>query len=114
MPSAELHYRWTWNLTARPEALWPLALKTGIHCGPCLALNQNGRLDYFGSAVNVAARLCSLCTGADIVLSAGARADPEIEALLAAESASCPACAETTPLKGFPGESFEVCRLTPR
>ncbi|HTB81994.1 MAG TPA: DUF5939 domain-containing protein [Opitutaceae bacterium] len=91
----------------------PLALKAGIHCGPCLAINQNDRLDYFGTTVNVAARLCALCAGTDLVLSASARTDPEISALLAAETASFAAHAEMTPLKGFPGESFEIWRLTP-
>ena len=29
-------------------------LKIGIHHGPCIAVNMNERLDYFGSTVNIA------------------------------------------------------------
>ena len=43
----------------------PLALKVGIHYGPCIAVNQNGVLDYFGSTVNLAARLVAVSSGDD-------------------------------------------------
>jgi class 3 adenylate cyclase len=36
-----------------------LALKIGIHEGPCLAVSLNDRQDYFGQTVNVAARVQS-------------------------------------------------------
>ena len=39
--------------TARDD----LRIKIGIHEGPCLAVVVNGRLDYFGHTVNVAARV---------------------------------------------------------
>jgi hypothetical protein len=35
----------------------PLALKIGIHHGACIAVNMNELLDYFGTAVNLAARI---------------------------------------------------------
>ena len=56
----------------------PLALKVGIHNGPCIAITQNSVLDYFGSTVNLAARLVSLSTGADVVVSSDVLADPEV------------------------------------
>jgi len=59
----------------------PLALKVGIHYGPCIAVDQNGVLDYFGSTVNLAARLVGISSGADIVVSDAVRADPEVVAL---------------------------------
>lgn len=34
-----------------------LTIKIGINQGPCIAMNLNDKLDYFGSTVNVAARL---------------------------------------------------------
>ena len=34
-----------------------LELKIGLHEGPCLAVTLNERLDYFGQAVNIAARV---------------------------------------------------------
>jgi class 3 adenylate cyclase len=59
----------------------PLELKVGIHTGPCIAITQNGALDYFGSTVNLAARLVSLSTGADVVVSGEVLADPEVAEL---------------------------------
>ncbi|MDQ3874459.1 MAG: DUF5939 domain-containing protein, partial [Actinomycetota bacterium] len=68
----------------------PLLLKAGVHSGPCIAVNQNGRLDYFGSTVNLAARLVALSTGSDVVVSDAVLADPEVSDELAEEIA----CAE--------------------
>jgi class 3 adenylate cyclase len=59
----------------------PLELKVGIHTGPCIAITQNGALDYFGSTVNLAARLVSLSTAADVVVSGAVLADPEVAEL---------------------------------
>ena len=44
-------------------------LKLGLHEGPCIAVTLNDRLDYFGQAVNLAARLQGESRGGDIVLS---------------------------------------------
>src|SRR5262249_38967458 len=43
-----------------------LLLKLGLHAGPCLSVNLNGRMDYFGTAVNLAARIEALAQGADV------------------------------------------------
>jgi len=94
-----------------PHGPHPLALKAGLHHGPCIAINQNDRLDYFGSTVNLAARLCPLATGGDIVLSAAVRHDPEVDALLASRPDALAVTPETTRLKGFDGAEFEVWRL---
>ena len=59
----------------------PLALKVGIHTGPCIAINQNGVLDYFGSTVNLAARLEALSTGDDLIVSDAVLDDPEVAEL---------------------------------
>ncbi|HLA45756.1 MAG TPA: DUF5939 domain-containing protein [Aggregatilineales bacterium] len=45
----------------------PLTLKVGLHQGPCIAVNLNDRLDYFGSTVNIAARLEGQSRGDDVV-----------------------------------------------
>ncbi|HVT72378.1 MAG TPA: DUF5939 domain-containing protein [Lacunisphaera sp.] len=89
----------------------PLALKAGLHHGPCIAINQNDRLDYFGTTVNVAARLCGLCTGSDLVLSDSVRHDPEVAALLADPTGRLAICGERTSLRGLAGDIFEVHRL---
>jgi class 3 adenylate cyclase len=83
----------------------PLALKVGIHYGPCIAVDQNGVLDYFGSTVNLAARLVGISSGDDIVVSDAVLADPEVAALApAAEPVD-------GTLKGFEDEAPPVWRL---
>ncbi len=47
-----------------------LRVKLGLHCGPCIAVNANDVLDYFGTTVNIAARVQSESLGGDIVLTA--------------------------------------------
>lgn len=48
----------------------PVVLKVGLHEGPCIAVTLNDRLDYFGGAVNLAARLQGQSEGGDVVVSA--------------------------------------------
>jgi class 3 adenylate cyclase len=100
------------GLNVPPSSLHPLALKAGIHCGPCLAINQNDRLDYFGTTVNITARLCALCTGTDLVLSSAVCADHEVAAHLAAPDTRLRAAPERVTLKGFGDAAFEVWRVT--
>ena len=64
----------------RPRAV----LKLGIHVGPSVMVNLNDRLDYFGSTVNMAARLQGQSEGGDIVLSRAVADDPAVKPLLAA------------------------------
>jgi len=47
---------------------YPVALKIGLHEGPCIVVTLNERLDYFGQTVNTAARVQGLSDGGDIVL----------------------------------------------
>ena len=47
----------------------PLTLKASLHAGPCLAVNANDRLDFFGTTINLAARMVSCCQGGDLVVS---------------------------------------------
>ncbi len=100
------------GLNVPPSSLKPLALKAGLHCGPCLAINQNDRLDYFGTTVNLTARLCGLCTGKDVILSSALSADAEITAHLAASKPVLTTYRETAKLKGFGEAAFEVWRIT--
>jgi class 3 adenylate cyclase len=89
----------------------PLQLKAGIHTGPCVAVTLNGRLDYFGSTVNIASRLESLSASRDgMVISAAVRADPEVVAWLAEGLMAEPFAAT---LKGFEDESFELYAVRP-
>jgi len=47
-----------------------IVVKLGLHKGACIALNLNDKLDYFGSTVNIAARVQGQSVGDDLVLSA--------------------------------------------
>ncbi|MBX7236233.1 MAG: hypothetical protein K1X65_17750 [Caldilineales bacterium] len=88
----------------------PLVLKAGLHHGPCIAVTLNGRLDYFGSTVNVAARIQNLAAGEDIVLSNLVRDDPEVAAWLHENAPRYELETLRTTLKGLEG-TFEVYRL---
>lgn len=60
----------------------PLRIKISIHHGPCIVVNMNDRLDYFGSTVNVAARMTNLSGGGEIVLSETVYTDSQVQAWL--------------------------------
>jgi adenylate cyclase len=86
----------------------PLVLKLGVHAGPVIAMTANGRLDYFGRTVNVAARLGEQSRGRDVVLLRQVfdRAMPALS-----QSARAPAVEPfTTLLRGLDSES-ELVRL---
>lgn len=74
-----------------------LVLKVGVHAGPSVVVTLNDRLDYFGSTVNMAARLQGQSAGGDIVLSRAVAADPAVQEILTAT----PRRDETVTLKGF-------------
>ena len=59
-----------------------IAIRIGLHSGSSIAVNLNGRLDYYGAAVNLAARLESLGEAGDITMSRTFVSDPVVEALL--------------------------------
>jgi class 3 adenylate cyclase len=44
-----------------------LELKIGLHAGPCIAVDLNDRLDYFGQTVNIAARVQAIADSRQIV-----------------------------------------------
>lgn len=44
-----------------------LELKIGLHAGPCIAVDLNERLDYFGQTVNIAARVQGIADSRQIV-----------------------------------------------
>jgi class 3 adenylate cyclase len=99
------------QLASPPAGVRPLKLKVGIHAGPCIAVTLNERLDYFGCAVNMAARLEGLSTGEDIILSAAAHSDPEVAEMLADPKDGLAATPFEMMLKGFDEESFQLWRV---
>jgi class 3 adenylate cyclase len=101
------------RLAAPPGGTPPFYLKAGMHHGPCIAVTMNDRLDYFGSVVNMAARLERLSSGEDVIISDAVRHDPEVEELLsAAENRLIPEPFEVQ-LKGFEEAQFHLWRVTP-
>jgi class 3 adenylate cyclase len=56
-----------------------LIVKAGVHAGACLGVTLNDRLDFFGGAVNTAARVQGLSHGNDVVVTDSVMADLEAE-----------------------------------
>ncbi|HKR59665.1 MAG TPA: adenylate/guanylate cyclase domain-containing protein [Pyrinomonadaceae bacterium] len=99
------------ELATPPEGTAPLTLKAGIHMGPCIAVTLNERLDYFGSTVNMAARLEGLSTGNDVVISTAVYNDPEVRELLNSPEHKLEAAPFVMELKGFDEERFDLWRV---
>ncbi|HEY9567569.1 MAG TPA: adenylate/guanylate cyclase domain-containing protein, partial [Thalassobaculum sp.] len=59
-----------------------IAIRMGVHAGHCIAVTLNDRLDYFGSMVNLAARLQHLAGGGQVLLSATLADDPGVRQVL--------------------------------
>ena len=55
-----------------------LILKAGLHAGRCLAVNANERLDYFGTTINLAARLVDCSRGGEVAISDEAFSRPTL------------------------------------
>lgn len=96
---------------ADPSGRKPLRLKAGVHVGPCIAVTLNDRLDYFGSTVNMAARLEGQSTGEDIVISSDVYDDPEVRSFLGGPGNGLVARRFEIPLKGFDEETFALWRV---
>jgi class 3 adenylate cyclase len=99
------------RLGSPPEGVSPLTLKAGVHTGPCIAVTLNDRLDYFGSTVNLAARLEAQSTGDDVVISTAVYSDPEVRELLSDPNKGLSATRFEMPLRGFDREQFELWRI---
>jgi len=59
-----------------------VVIKIGVHAGHCIAVTANDRLDYFGTTVNLAARLQDRAAGGEVVISQELAADPAVAVLL--------------------------------
>ena len=59
-----------------------LSIRIGLHCGSSIAVTLNERLDYYGEAVNLAARMEGQGGAGDITMSASFIADPAIASIL--------------------------------
>ena len=97
------------TLAEPPDGSRPLQLKAGLNTGPCIAVTLNDRLDYFGSTVNMAARLEGLSSGSDVIISGSVYEDARVRELI--ESKGLSAVEFDMSLKGFDDERFELWRV---
>lgn len=85
-----------------------LKIKLGLHRGPCIAVNANEILDYFGSTVNIAARVQNAAIGGDIVITPEILSAPGVRDLLEQENIDCETFERE--LKGF-SQLFTLHRI---
>ncbi len=98
------------SLAEPPAGTMSLSLKAGIHTGPCIAVTLNDRLDYFGSTINIAARLEGLSCGADVIISDQVFQEAEVQELLRV-TPGLQAHSFEMELKGFDEERFRLWRV---
>ncbi len=96
------------QLSARGEP--PLSIKAGIHYGPCIVVNLNDRLDYFGSTVNIAARLPNFSLGGEAILSEPIRNDAEVLEFLEKNAAPNSLTRFQSEIRGFE-QSMELWKI---
>jgi class 3 adenylate cyclase len=96
------------EIVERGEPL--LWLKVGIHLGPCIVVNLNDRLDYFGSTVNITARLPNFSQGGEVILSDTFYKDPEIREFLGQNAGPNALTCFAGDVKGF-DEPFTMWKL---
>jgi class 3 adenylate cyclase len=100
------------DLDARVQSITaagrPLRLRVGFHVGPCIAMRANDRIDYFGTTVNLAARLQKLADVGQVTLARSVADRPAIAARLGGLSTSI--ANETLEIKGFP-QRIDVVRI---
>ena len=92
------------------QATARVIVKLGLHVGECIAVNTADTLDYFGTTVNLAARLQSESHGDDIVFSAALVDDPVVAAVLA----DVPLARETAALQGLTAPVSYYRAVAPR
>ncbi|HET6823793.1 MAG TPA: DUF5939 domain-containing protein [Anaerolineales bacterium] len=109
-PVAALRAVWTAQTEIAEYGEPMLWLKVGMHKGPCIVVNLNDRLDYFGSTVNIAARLPAFSQGGELVFTDEIHEDPEVRQFLAENMKDDALSPFTGNLKGF-DEPFTMWKL---
>lgn len=85
-----------------------LIIKLGIHVGPCIAVESNDRLDYFGQSVNIAARVQNIANADELVITDAVFGAPGAPELIAASHLNI--SSDVVVLRGIDGETL-VYRL---
>ncbi len=99
--AVEMQERWEEFRRGGPAADG-VSLKIGLHRGPVIAINNKGRLDYFGTTVNMAARVQGESRGRDVVFTRAVEEEAAAREFL--EARGFPRESLTVPLKGLKGE----------
>lgn len=108
--AVEMQANWDAFLRSRDVGL-EVRLKVGVHQGPSIAIENAGALDYFGTTVNLAARVQGESKGDDVVFTRSMmEEDPEVRAWLA--GLEFPREEFTALLKGLEGH-HALFRLRP-
>jgi len=86
-------------------------LKAGVHYGDCTAVNLNGRIDYFGTTVNIASRLVDVASEKEIMVSEAVYNHPDVKLYLDKFSSTFFVKESLKELKGFNDEEFKVKQI---
>lgn len=86
-------------------------LKAGVHYGDCMAVNLNGRTDYFGTTVNIAARLVDAAKETEVMLSENFFNHPDVNLYLKRKDRALFIKENKIELKGFEDQEFKVKQL---
>ena len=77
------------SLLAENALTRELAIRVGVHRGSAMVATINGKLDYFGTTVQLAQRLPGLVGGKEIVLTQALVSDLQVQALLHRRGLAC-------------------------
>lgn len=86
-------------------------IKAGVHFGDCTAVNLNGRIDYFGTTVNIASRLVDVASEKEIMVSEAVFNHPDVQLYLEKNSDTFFVKESLKELKGFDDEEFKVKQI---
>ncbi len=102
----DIHHAFDAHNAALPTEAPRTECKTGIHVCRTIAVTLNGRLDYYGTGVNLAARLCDCAEPGEIAISDEMCGAPGVADVVA----GCEPKRELRDLKGF-DQAVAVTRL---
>ncbi len=86
-------------------------LKAGVHYGDCVAVNLNDRTDYFGTTVNIAARLVDAAKEKEVVISEEFYNHPDVKLYLNKKDKALFIKENKIELKGFENQEFKVKQI---
>ncbi|MCC6297738.1 MAG: adenylate/guanylate cyclase domain-containing protein [Anaerolineales bacterium] len=109
-PIAALRAMWKAQVKIMERGEPMLWLKAGMHKGPCIVVNLNERLDYFGSTVNITARLPGFSQGGELIFTEEIYNDPDVQEFLTQNLKPDALSRFTGDVKGF-DEPFTMWRL---